>query len=239
MAASPGAEPATKSWWKLLDRSFATGGFESAVAALARARLARLEAKAARGEYAPAMEFVRLHLRLGNREPSFRMARQGGRRAHLDAVARRRPTRPSIRCAAIRGSRRLLDRVGHPGGRSARAWQGAGALTAAGGSAGSGSHDRSCVAGSSGCPSSRSPSASSRRRSWSTSGGSPIRAASAFRSSSSSRGWASWRSRARRPRSPCCSPPRRSRRAASGAASALSRWPSGSGTWSTTRDSRS
>jgi eukaryotic-like serine/threonine-protein kinase len=55
----------------LLERTYAESGFEAAVKTLARARLGQLRSRAERGEYVQAMEFVPLHLRLGEREPAF------------------------------------------------------------------------------------------------------------------------------------------------------------------------
>ena len=98
---------------EILDRSFATSGFAGAVEALARARLQRLEAKAARGDYVPAMDFVRLHLRLGNREPAFEWLAKAERERTTALL--RAGTDPAF--DPLRGDPRfegLLDRVGIP-----------------------------------------------------------------------------------------------------------------------------
>jgi serine/threonine-protein kinase len=55
----------------LLERTYAESGFDTALKALARARLEQLHSRAARGDYVPAIEFVYQHLRLGEREPAF------------------------------------------------------------------------------------------------------------------------------------------------------------------------
>ena len=52
----------------LLDRTFATSGFNAAVRGLARYRLKRLSEKKERGAHVPAMAFVTLYLQLGDRE---------------------------------------------------------------------------------------------------------------------------------------------------------------------------
>jgi tetratricopeptide (TPR) repeat protein len=52
----------------LVDHTFAASGFDDAVRALALQRLGRLNEKKERGTYVPAMAFVTLYLRLGDRE---------------------------------------------------------------------------------------------------------------------------------------------------------------------------
>jgi serine/threonine-protein kinase len=55
----------------LLERTYAESGLDTAVKALARARLEQLHSRAAQGDYVPAIEFVYQHLRLEEREPVF------------------------------------------------------------------------------------------------------------------------------------------------------------------------
>jgi len=55
----------------MLERTFKEFGFNAAVRAVARERLAQLNEKARRGEYVPAMHFARLYVRLGEREQAF------------------------------------------------------------------------------------------------------------------------------------------------------------------------
>jgi serine/threonine-protein kinase len=52
----------------LVDDTFAAAGFEAAVRTLALRRLERLNERKQRGDYVPAMAFVTLYLRLGDRE---------------------------------------------------------------------------------------------------------------------------------------------------------------------------
>jgi TolB-like protein/Tfp pilus assembly protein PilF len=55
----------------VLDRAYRESGFDEAVKAVSRKRLDRLSEKARRGEFVPAMHFVRLYVRLGDREQAF------------------------------------------------------------------------------------------------------------------------------------------------------------------------
>ena len=55
----------------ILERSYATSGFEAAVRALAQKRLERLNARTGRGEYVPAVEYVLIYVRLGDKEQAF------------------------------------------------------------------------------------------------------------------------------------------------------------------------
>jgi tetratricopeptide (TPR) repeat protein len=54
-----------------LERAYRESGYEGAVRAASRKRLEPLGEKARRGEFVPAMDFVRLHVRLGDKEQTF------------------------------------------------------------------------------------------------------------------------------------------------------------------------
>lgn len=54
-----------------LERAYKESGYEAAVRATSRKRLEQLDEKARRGEFVPAMDFVRLHVRLGDKEQAF------------------------------------------------------------------------------------------------------------------------------------------------------------------------
>ena len=54
-----------------LDRAYKESGYAGAVKAASRKRLEQLREKAWRGEFVPAMDFVRLHVRLGDKEQAF------------------------------------------------------------------------------------------------------------------------------------------------------------------------
>jgi len=54
-----------------LQDTYRRSGFEAAVRELAQKKLERLNQKAARGEYVPAMEFLLAHVRAGDREQAF------------------------------------------------------------------------------------------------------------------------------------------------------------------------
>src|SRR5437762_5917241 len=55
----------------LLERTYAKSGFDAAVHALAQKRLERIKEKTARGEYAPAVEYVIAYMRQGDKEQAF------------------------------------------------------------------------------------------------------------------------------------------------------------------------
>lgn len=55
----------------ILNRAYAESGFDEALRAISRKRLERATSKAARGEYVPAMSFLRAYVRLGDREQAF------------------------------------------------------------------------------------------------------------------------------------------------------------------------
>jgi tetratricopeptide (TPR) repeat protein len=54
-----------------LERSYAASGFEMAVRALAQKKLERLNEKTGRGDYVPAIEYVTVYTRLGEKEQAF------------------------------------------------------------------------------------------------------------------------------------------------------------------------
>ena len=54
-----------------LDRAYKESGYQGAVKAVSRKRLEQLGEKARRGGYVPAMDFVRLYVRLGDQEQAF------------------------------------------------------------------------------------------------------------------------------------------------------------------------
>ncbi len=55
----------------ILERAYASLGFEKAVRALALKKLERLNEKTGRGEYVPAADYVMAYLRLGDKEKLF------------------------------------------------------------------------------------------------------------------------------------------------------------------------
>lgn len=55
----------------LLERAYAKSRFEAAVRALAQKRLERLDERTGRGEYVPAVEYVMVYVRLGDKEKAF------------------------------------------------------------------------------------------------------------------------------------------------------------------------
>ena len=55
----------------ILERAYKESGYEGAVRASSRKSLEQLREKARRGEFVPAMDFVRLHVRLGDKQQAF------------------------------------------------------------------------------------------------------------------------------------------------------------------------
>ena len=55
----------------ILERDYAKSGFESAIYTLAQKRLERLDERTGRGEYVPAVEYVKAYVRLGDKEQAF------------------------------------------------------------------------------------------------------------------------------------------------------------------------
>jgi TolB-like protein/DNA-binding winged helix-turn-helix (wHTH) protein/Tfp pilus assembly protein PilF len=55
----------------ILKRTYKESGYEGAVRAASRKSLEQLREKARRGEFVPAMDFVRLHVRLGDKQQAF------------------------------------------------------------------------------------------------------------------------------------------------------------------------
>ena len=55
----------------VLERTYATSGFEAAIRALTKQQLERLNERMKRGEYVPAFEYVRAYTLLGDKEQAF------------------------------------------------------------------------------------------------------------------------------------------------------------------------
>ncbi|HEX9639384.1 MAG TPA: protein kinase [Acidobacteriota bacterium] len=69
---------------EILDRTYKASGYWAAMRAVAAKRLERLNLKQARGAYVPPIEYVRLYVRLGDREQAFAwLARADGERDRL------------------------------------------------------------------------------------------------------------------------------------------------------------
>jgi adenylate cyclase len=56
---------------KILEQTYAASGFDAAVRRLAQEQLQRLNEKAARGDYVPAMHYLMVYVRLGDNEQAF------------------------------------------------------------------------------------------------------------------------------------------------------------------------